>query len=176
MKVDVSAKQISIPRQCACCSGSPSMELQASASKKRGKTQFTNSWAFPYCSQCAAHVGRYNAAFAVLGGGIAVGALGMLFYSSWCALIGIVGVGGWLFLMNSAHAMRGAACACTGAAVSYMGWHGTLHSFHFVSHSYATQFMHANRNKLVNLTQAQHQLLGGSSAGMATPSRRIRRT
>lgn len=174
MKVEVSAKLITIPRHCACCSGPPHVELRASTSKKRGKTQLTNSWSFPYCNQCASHIKLYNLAIGVLMGGLVIAAAGMLFYSRWCAVIALFGVAGCILLAGQARAMRSAACACTGAAVSYLGWHGTLHSFDFVSQGYALQFMIANRRKLVNLTPSQHQLLGRAGSDTAAADRHIR--
>lgn len=173
MKVDVSAKLINIPRHCACCTGLPDVELRASASKKRGKTQLTNSWSFPYCSQCASHIQRYKLAIGVLIGGLVVAVAGMLFYSRLCAMIALFGIGACILLVGQARAMRGAACACTGAAVSYLGWHGTLHSFDFVSQVYAVQFMRANRGKLVNLTPSQHQMLGGAGSVASAADRHI---
>jgi hypothetical protein len=175
MRVDISAKTISIPRHCACCEGIPTVDLQASASKKRGKAQYTNSWSFPYCGQCAAHIARYNFAIGVLVVGLVVGLGGMLFVERWYAAIAVLGIVGWIALLSSARSMRSATCVCSGAAVSYLGWHGTLHSFHFVSRRYGLHFMHANRNKLVNLTPGQHQMLGSSGPGAATVNRQIRR-
>lgn len=175
MKVDVSAKLINMPRHCACCAGAATTELRATASKKRGKTSESNSWGFPYCAACAAHVRRYSAAFGVLAGGVVVAAIGMMFYSRWWAAIAIPAAGGCLALLNSARAMRTRSCVCTGAAVIYLGWHGTLHSFRFVSPGYATQFMLANRSKLVNLTPSQQQLLGGTGNGSSSVDRQIRR-
>lgn len=175
MKVEVSAKNISIPRQCVCCAGTASVDLQASASKKRGKSQYTNSWSFPYCTQCVAHIGRYNFAVGVLVAGLVLGFLGAVFIERWYGAIAGLGIAAWILLLNSAKSMLGSTCVCTGPAVAYLGWHGTLHSFRFASQAYGLEFMLANRSKLVNLTSRQHQLLGGSSSGSSTVNRRIRR-
>lgn len=162
MKVDVSAKIISIPRHCACCGDSPSVDLQTKATKKRGKTQYTNSWSFPYCLRCADHVAAHNMAMMFLVIGFVASFVFMFFIGWWCLIAAGLGVAACIAKINQAKEMCGAACVSSGSAVSYLGWHGTLHSFSFVSNDYAVKFMHANAGKLVNLTSSQHDLLNRS--------------
>lgn len=162
MKVDVSAKFISIPRCCACCGDTPSVELAAQASKKRGNTQYTNSWSFPYCSRCAGHVAGQNAAATILVVGL-IAAFVLMFFVGWWSLIVVsLSVAAWVMQSNQAKSGCGPNCASSGAAVAYLGWHGTLHSFFFASRDYAAKFMAANSGKLVNMTNAHYDLLNGS--------------
>lgn len=162
MNVDVSAKIISIPRYCVCCGDTPTIDLNAQASKKRGNTQYTNSWSFPYCSLCAGHVAEENAAGIIFGVGL-IAAFIFMFFVGWWALI-IVGISifGGIMQSNKANSTCGPSCASSGPAVTYLGWHGTLHSFSFSSHDYASKFMVANSKKLVNLTSAHRDLMNYS--------------
>src|SRR5690606_18897240 len=50
-----------------------------------------------------------------------------------------------------ARAMCSPECACPGPAVAYLGWSGTINSFHFASTPFAFDFMLANRPRLVNV-------------------------
>lgn len=162
MKVDVSAKFISIPRCCACCGDTPSVELSARASKKRGNTQYTKSWSFPYCSRCAGHVAGQNAATTVLLVGL-IAAVVVMFFVGWWSLVVIgLSIAGWGIQSNQAKSGCGPNCSSSGAAVTYLGWHGTLHSFFFTSRNYAAKFMAANSGKLVNMTSTHYDLLNGS--------------
>lgn len=162
MKVDVSAKLISIPRCCACCGDPPTVELAAQASKKRGNTQYTNSWSFPYCSRCAGHVAGQNTAATILVVGLIAAFVSMFFVGWWSLLVVGLSIAGWVMQSNQAKAGCGPNCASSGAAVTYLGWHGTLHSFFFASRDYAAKFMSANSAKLVNMTSAHHDLLNSS--------------
>ena len=128
MKVDVSANFISIPRSCACCGDTPSVELAVKASKKRSNTQYTKSWSFPYCSSCAAHIELQNAAATVLFVGLTVASLLMFFVGWWCLIMVGLSIAGWKIESNQAKSDCGSNCASSGAAVIYLGWHGTLHS------------------------------------------------
>lgn len=162
MKVDVSAKFISVPRYCVCCGDTPSVELAAQASKKRDNTQYTNSWSFPYCSRCASHVAGQNAAATILVVGL-VGAFVLMFFVGWWSLVVVaLSIAGWVMQSNQAKSACGPSCASSGAAVSYLGWHGTLHSFFFASRDYAAKFMAANSGKLVNMSNAHYDLLNSS--------------
>jgi hypothetical protein len=162
LKVDVSAKLISIPRHCACCGDSPSVDLQTKATKKRGKTQYTNSWSFPYCNRCAAHVNANNMASMFLIIGFVVAFLLMFSIGWWCLIAIGLAIVAYITKVNQAKSMCDSTCVSSGAAVSYLGWNGTLHSFYFVSNDYALKFMLANSRKLVNLTSSQHDLLNRS--------------
>ena len=159
MKVDVSAKFISIPRCCACCGDTPSVELAAQASKKRGNTQYTNSWSFPYCAHCADHIASHNSTVHILVVGLIAAFLLMFFVGWWSLLVVGLSIAGWVIQSNQAKSSCGPNCASPGAAVTYLGWHGTLHSFFFASRDYAGKFMAANSGKLVNMTSVHHDLL-----------------
>lgn len=162
MKVDVSAKFISIPHCCACCGDTPTVELAAQASKKRGNTQYTNSWSFPYCSRCAGHVASQNAAATILVVGLIAAFVLMFFIGWWCLVVVGLSIAIWVMQSNHAKSDCGPNCTSSGAAVTYLGWHGTLHSFFFASRDYAAKFMSANSGKLVNMTTAHYELLNNS--------------
>ena len=162
MKVDVSAKFISIPRYCACCGDTPTVDLAAQASKKSGNTQYTKSWSFPYCSRCAGHVAGQNTAATILVVGLIAAFIFMFFVGWWSLIVVGLSIAGWVMHSNQAKSGCGPNCASSGAAVIYLGWHGTLHSFFFASRDYAGKFMAANSGKLVNMTSAHYDLLGSS--------------
>jgi hypothetical protein len=162
MKVEVSAKFISIPRYCACCGDTPTTELSAQASKKRGNTKYTNSWSFPYCARCAGHVAGRDTAATILAVGVIVAFAFMFFIGWWSLAVVGLSIAIWIVRSNRAKSDCGPNCASSGAAVNYLGWHGTMHSFFFASRDYAAKFMSANLGKLINMTSAHHDLLNNS--------------
>lgn len=162
MQVDISAKIISIPRHCVCCGAAPTVDLAAKASKKRGNTQYTNSWSFPYCSSCASHVAGQNSAVSVLVVGLILSLFFIFIIGWWSLIIVVLSIVGWFMQSDNAKSSCGPNCVSTGAAVAYLGWHGTVHSFFFASRDYARKFMIANSGKLVNLTNIHHELLKSS--------------
>lgn len=162
MKVDVSAKFIIIPKYCTCCGDTPTVDLAAQASKNRGNTQYTKSWTFPYCSQCASHVKDHNTAATILVFGLIATFVFMFFIGWWCLVLVGLSIAGWVMQSNQVKSGCGPDCTSSGAAVTYLGWHGTLHSFFFTSRDYAGKFMAANSGKLVNMTNDHCDLLSRS--------------
>ena len=75
MRVEVSGYQFEFPPLCACCYKAPDSFYTVSASKTTGtkvqRTQ-TNTWNFPYCAHCLAHISTSaSAGYALLGMGLA---------------------------------------------------------------------------------------------------------
>jgi hypothetical protein len=175
MQVDVSAKTVSFPRHCACCGREPDAQLALSASRSRGVRVVrttTHTWSVPYCSACIRHTQEWERATTYLTVALAVGAVvgALLLCSS--AVVGIViftlalaaGLGAYTLQRKHARTFCSTGCAMPGRAASFLGWDGTLQSFWFAHPSFATAFMIANLNKLVNLTPQTRQLL---EAGLA---------
>ncbi len=187
MRIDLSGQSFVFPDKCACCGGPADTELATSATKSSGKRVVhtkTNVWDFPYCGRCVGHVKSAEGARAlawivgilsivlgvVLGyavnpaNGIAVG------------MLGIVGMG---FVYGSrmaqARGQCGAECVGVGRAMTYLGWHGTLHQFEVHSAVFARDFMIANQSKLVNLSAQAKNLLVAAGSISKTNARSLRR-
>lgn len=156
----ISAKILSWPRKCACCGDVPDSHLRAGASKTTGKRVIntrTSWWGVPYCTGCLAHKDAYDSANGWIGGGAAAG------IALWC-LIGF-GMGSGLigFVVGSAVVVAGyrqcgqareasrtkmkPSCCSQSAAVRYLDWHGTFHTFEFESDSYLDEFLAINGRK-----------------------------
>jgi hypothetical protein len=176
LRIDVSGQKFVFPNVCACCNGKAEAELTISASKSKGKRVVhttTLCWPISYCARCVNHIRAIEAA--------AFSANVLVFLSLlvaalvWYSVGAMVGFIAALLgivasqvtrnkLTTQARAMCGPDCACAKRAVSYLGWHGTLHQFEFTSADFARRFMEDNQRKLVNLTPEARQLLtlGGS--------------
>ncbi|MBN2267201.1 MAG: hypothetical protein JW725_02565 [Candidatus Babeliaceae bacterium] len=50
-------------------------------------------------------------------------------------------------------------CVSVGGALTYQGWHGSVHTFDIKSENFATVFMALNQSSLVNVTHEMMQLL-----------------
>ena len=116
----------------------------------------TRTWMFPYCSGCIRHmaVSASLLPWIVL---IAALGIGVMLFVANPILSVVVGSGGsglgiWLAFHKRAtvRSLRSPTCAANGPAVSYLGWHRTVHEFEMASTLFATQFASANERKLVN--------------------------
>jgi hypothetical protein len=91
-----------------------------------------------------------------------------------------VGIGTWIGAMakyqSRARSMCFGDCASPSAAVQYVNWYGTTHSFQIASRRYAAEFMAANANKLINLTEDARQLLNSAASVARTPHNRTEST
>jgi hypothetical protein len=162
MRIDVSARLIKFPASCACCGEPASGKLQVSASRSKGKRVVrttTQSWGFPYCARCLAHVSAWKQTEL---GCITVGfsAAGVFLWialsrpegltGAWLILGFGLGLGLWLRqrARERVKASLSATCADPGAAVAYLGWEGSVHRFDISSDRYATVFLQANERKL----------------------------
>lgn len=159
MLISVSAKLLTIPHECCCCGTVPSTEIAASASKKTRNTTYTKSWNFPYCTACALHVKADGSAGLVAAVGI-VASIVCAFVWGWFSLVpAAMTTAAYVACKNNATSKRTVECVCSGPAVYYQGWHGTFHTFVFVSHRYASAFLKGNRGKLVNVTHEHRNIL-----------------
>lgn len=161
--LQVSAKILTWPRQCACCGGTADSEMRVSASKSKGKrvvTTTTSWWTVPHCSRCVGHINKYATGKSLLVWGIVlaiiVAVLG-LFVSQIMWLGALLGVGifiGFIVLAQKvkaeAVAMTTTSCACADKAVEYVTWHGTVHEFIFSNEEYVKAFTVANRSKTMS--------------------------
>lgn len=170
MRVEASGYQFIFPQHCACCDTKADTALTVSASKSSGKKVVrtkTNTWDFPYCTQCKKHIEAADTANILTGvvcviSLVAAGYLG----SKVGAFIGVIGLVAALFtyikLMAHAKSMLKASCACIGKAVGFLDWDGTRQVFKIVSHEYARKFMVANSRKLINVSPEARHLLEGA--------------
>lgn len=183
MRVDLSGYRFVFPDKCACCGNHADAEFAASASRSSGKRVVhtkTNVWKFPYCGRCIGHVKSAegaNALALILGIlSFALGiSLGFAVNSAIGFVIGVFAIVGTSLLYK--HQMAQALgqcvpqCVCVRRAVSYLGWHGTLHQFEVCSPHFARDFMVANQNKLVNLSAEAKKLLEGAGSISKTNAR-----
>jgi hypothetical protein len=155
-KFQISAKLLSWPKYCACCSAVSDTKIKASASRttgKRVKNTTTSWWEVPYCTTCINHKNAYEGAsiwFAVsfaLGIGawyITPSGGNGLFYSF---IIFVAGTIPFLISRNKAKTLMTPTCSCPSSAVSYLAWHGTFHTFVFTNKNYLESFLSTNSRK-----------------------------
>ena len=181
MMVAVSGQLFVFPPQCACCSGRSDSVLVVAATKSAGKKVVhsqTNTWNVPYCTACLSHVAWTQRGKQWLRGSIGFGmviAILACIVSMWLGAVLLVLAVGFGVRMNAkcqatAKSICGTLCTNHAEAAFFLGWHGSVNSFDFMSRSYALAFMIANQRKLVNLTPDAAQLL--NSAGIQPSSGR----
>ena len=159
-QVQISAKLLSWPRNCACCGSESSTNVKTSASKSTGKKKVTTTtawWNIPYCEPCAQHVKLDSDAEAWIGGGFFLGiALWVIVgYLSGSGQLGF-GVGvlaligcilGYASAKQSARSKMGENCSHVSVAVEYVEWHGTFQTFRFYRERYLEDFLALNNRK-----------------------------
>jgi hypothetical protein len=161
MRIQLSGKRFSFPPFCVCCGNAAETEIAVSASRTTGKrvvTTKTNTWAFPYCRACVAHVAAWDAAGGC--GAIALVLVIALMVAIAAPPIGLAIAIFGIWAVRSAsnrkkqEAKQMCSPQCTSAhrAVDYIGWSGTVETFDIASERYAVQFMLTNRAKLVNVS------------------------
>lgn len=169
--VQVSARILHFPPLCCCCGTSSGVteHFRASSTRTTGKKVIktdTRSWTFPLCVPCRRWIGVQKTATALLGLFVALILLGILGVAVGInsihkpAGVGYLAAGvvllllsplaclGWLSKQKQADAIRPAP-ECAVAPVKYLGWHGSVHTFHFTNHAYCQRFQVANANKLL---------------------------
>lgn len=162
-RLQVSAKILSWPRNCVCCMEEANAQFRAAASRTTGKrVQHTTTswWDIPYCHACLAHKAKFDSApwafvpLALLGIvvwiAVSVAAenqgIGVLLGLP-IALLGI-----WPYrkaLQNARSSLR-PSCTAEKAAVQYVSWHGSFHTFTFTSRAYLDRFVAANGRKTMS--------------------------
>jgi hypothetical protein len=162
-RVQVSAKILNWPRSCACCLENATAHLRAAASRTTGKkVQHTTTswWEVPYCDVCLAHKAKFDKAqwafapFVFLGviAWIGVSVLAERQSIGLLAGVALVLLGIWPYrkAIDSARAAMKPCCAAERAAVQYVGWHGTFHTFVFTNRDYLNHFLAANSRKTMS--------------------------
>jgi hypothetical protein len=148
MKLDISARVLKIPRYCACCDGPGEVEISATATRKKGNKTDSQSWAFPYCHACARHIGLNKQAWTCIAlGTLAAFGTGVV-AGWWGGVVLAIAFAAWGILWDRARDARLPKCACTGGAVKYVTWHGTVHTFEFASTRYGKRMLEANHQKV----------------------------
>lgn len=156
----ISARLLHWPRSCACCGDAADSHMRAAASKTTGKrVQHTKTswWEVPYCNACLAHKATYESAdwwiwasliagviaWIVIGQKSSSGTLGFLVGAA------ILGAGFWpqSKAKDAARAQMKSTCCTPKAAVRYLNWHGTFHTFVFESEQYTNEFLASNGQK-----------------------------
>jgi hypothetical protein len=161
MRIDVSGHQFVFPPVCACCGKGPDAVWTVTATRSRGAHTTAKHWDIPYCRSCIIHASEYQTGYglAVLAFVVAC-VLALIVGNPFGAPVFVCGVVGSVILYRrrrsvyekqraAALAHKTATCSATGAAVTYFGWDGTVHSFDMVE-AYGTAFLLANRTKVVN--------------------------
>ncbi len=165
-RIDVSARLLTWPRLCACCSRSATTEVAASYTRVSGQRVIrtnTRSWQVPVCGTCAEHGRIYSKTAGATGRAIAWSAVILLVscvlgvVTPGLVVLGIIGaVTLSVVLLRSAQADRQAAedmvldtCCSADYPVVYQGWNGSVHSFYFRNGVYAQAFAAANAKKIL---------------------------
>jgi hypothetical protein len=169
MEVQVSARKVTFPMQCLCCSRSPDTQVAFVASRTTGKRVVrteTRSCEIPVCKRCLTHnsarVGSVRAARAMTVVGI--GAMPFGYGQIVWLVVGVALVAGQFWArwrgMKTVRSFQSDSCTCDSfESTRYLGWRGSVHYFEFGSQRYALAFMRANRSKLVNLRVESVRLL-----------------
>lgn len=184
MKVSVSGKQFVFPRQCACCGAYPVTSLPVMG-REANRNARTKGWAWdvPYCKACKRHILVNESAMAgglvLLGLSLVSGVLVYLIYESLALALlvcigfgsssAVLGFGLLQFLKLSSPPM----CQGKLRAVSYLGASGSCHSFDFKSRRYASEFVRANKFKLVNASAMVASILREAKFGEEQVPRRM---
>ncbi len=156
----VSAKILSWPCSCACCSQPADAKFRAAASRTDGvRVQRTTTkwWDVPYCTSCLSHQSKYDSAvnWLAAGCGGGVGLWIVVGYATGNILSGLI-VGLVLFGLSflpyqkdraTAKELMCPECCSSGAAIRYLEWYGTFHTFVFSNRDYLDQFLAANHRK-----------------------------
>lgn len=162
-QLQVSAKLLSWPRRCACCMSEPNTHLRAAASRTTGKrvrTTTTSWWDIPYCTLCLDHKAKFdNAPMALLPLALLGVFLWVLIASLTgsgglgCVLglaVGLVGIWPYSQALQKARDVMKPHCTAEQAAVQYLTWHGTFHTFAFTNRQYLDLFVDANGRKTMS--------------------------
>ena len=146
MQVQVSARKLSFPRQCACCGAPPQIEYRVTAVRVTGKrvvrTQ-SASWPIPYCQNCLRHASLWPKPW----GGL-TWALALITCFLWVPIQLLLDASA----RTSARNLCSSNCCTAAPAVIYLGWNGTVESFDFTSIPFAFEFILANSGRVLNLS------------------------
>jgi len=161
MRVEVSGKQFVFPPQCACCGRFAGTQLRLTGTE-RNRRSLTKGWAWgiPYCHRCLGHVKTSDRI--LVGWLTAVTVAGLLAFIAHATGVPMslaIAVFASVALSSSLASWMGIRriklaiypeCTTLSRAATYLGSTGSWHSFEFKSKTYCTEFVRANRFKLVN--------------------------
>jgi len=160
-QIQLSARTVQWPAQCACCNGRAETTLRATTTRttsKRLVTAARRHWDVPYCAACLGHIQKQRAAASTRKTGIGL-AIVLAFLATFTTDYGLaLGILAGLLLAGSISRSRALheqaialiipeACASAAVAVEYLEWYGTLHTFVFTNPEYLDAFLLANDQK-----------------------------
>lgn len=169
--VEVSARRITVPALCPCCSGVADTALAVSFTRVTGERlmrETTREIDFPYCSRCVRHSRWWSAARQVVIGiltcGFVAAAVVGIATSLAAAAVVVTSAAGLAALTGLALRAKARASCCPGCtgpgpAVTYHGWVDHVQRFSFASRRYAAAFAEQNEHILVNVTPHLYQLV-----------------
>jgi hypothetical protein len=169
--VEVSARRITVPALCPCCSGVADTALAVSFTRLTGERlmrETTREIDFPYCSRCVRHSRWWSAArqvaITILVGGVVAAVAVAIATGIAAAAVVVTGAAGLaaltsLVLQAKARASCCPSCTGPGPAVTYHGWVDHVQRFSFASRRYAAVFAEQNERSLVNVTPHLYQLV-----------------
>lgn len=151
-RVIVSAKQLPMPSICVCCGSAPTTTVAAAATRTKGKRVVrseTHSFRFPACSQCVHHASLMPNASSYWTAVWLPPVIALFLSPPLAVMLAIVS---WPLLfvlyrarLAAAYAARSESCQAVHNLVSYVGWHGTEHTFTMDSFRFAQAFVEAAR-------------------------------
>ncbi len=181
--VEVSSRRFTVPFECPCCGAVPDTELPIQLTRLPGRTiarDTAHSLLVPYCRRCIGHVAMWESAGVPSAAAVLLGLVGgivlaLAVHPAIGIAVGVVSLPvAWLVRKSRQHqaqASRGASCATTARAVSYLGWSGTTTAVDLESHTYAARFAEANPSLLAAKTAQLDKLLDAHRvARLAVPS------
>jgi hypothetical protein len=160
--VEVASRKLSIPFECPCCARIPDRELRL---RRRDAQQ---SVVVPYCTDCLAHVRRWETAAELAATIVAVGSILAAIASATIAME--IGLSVFVFSLpiafvagalrrKSARTRCSPACISPARAVDYNGWNGTVSKLEFTSRAYAVKFASANQRHLTDIAPTLRRLV-----------------
>jgi len=163
LSLQISARILTWPHECACCGAEPNGHLKATASRVIGtRTERTTYqwWDVPYCDQCLGHVRAYErpsmwASAGLVASTVVAIAVGMYAHAGFAAASFAVIMAVAVSLHFSAQqqsryeaaARMGKTCAAAHRSVLYTEWYGTMHTLIFVREHYLDAFLSMNAEK-----------------------------
>lgn len=138
-----------MPAVCACCGRRSETTQRVVATRVEGTRVIrtkTSWWDIPYCQACCAHDRAWPS----------LSPLAILILTAFTCGIYLVF---YFQHRQRALAMCGPSCARPQRAISYLGWHGTVHRFDIRQPIFAHAFAVANAKKLVGADAETRRLL-----------------
>ncbi len=172
--IQVSARILTWPRLCACCSRPATTDVAASYTRVSGKRVIrtnTRSWRVPVCATCAEHGIIYSRTIGATARAIAWGVAILVVACAVGAaagspdgginpafvVLGAIGAVALLIVLlrraqadqRTAEGMLQDTCCSVAYPVVYQGWSGSVHSFFFRNGVYAQAFVDANAKEVL---------------------------